>query len=395
MKVLHTSDWHLGQVFKNQARYEEHQLFLDFLVNKLKQDHYDLLIIAGDIFDVGNPPTEAVKAYFNFLIQASQTSLNQIVVIAGNHDFASTLEAPKELLDSLSIRVVGLLGQEYQDAIVEVTDDSGTQLKIFCAPYLRAGDLKAIEEGESIEASIRRSIKECYQEGLELCQADGYQGISIATGHLYAAGSELQDSVRDIHIGKEGQVGVESFPAGFDYVALGHIHRAQKVNQQYHIRYSGSPIPLSFSEHSDQKYLMEVTWDSSQKMNIVPVEVPCFRKLVQVKGSRADVYAAIAEIAEEDKSQQRLQSWVEIVLPEEVPDPNLADEMRQYAEEYQVRVFGILMMKGHIRSTLSQQKDLHLLEPKDVFDLIVQDRDDQEELLKTFQELEVRFREEV
>lgn len=393
MKILHTSDWHLGQVFKNLNRYEEHHLFLSFLVKKLQEEHYDLLIIAGDIFDVGTPPTEAVKAYFNFLIQASSTSLKQIVVIAGNHDFASTMEAPQELLNSLSIRVVGLLGQNYLDAIVDITSDSGEKMKVFCAPYIRAGDLKPIEEGESIAGSIRRSIKECYQEGLKLCQADNYEGITIATGHLYAAGSELQDSVRDIHIGREGQVGVESFPPGFDYVALGHIHRAQRVHKQDHIRYSGSPIPLSFSEHSDQKYLIEVTWDKSQKMSIKSLEIPNFRKLIQVKGSRADIYAKLATISEEDKNEQRLQSWVEVVLPEEVPDPHLADEIRAYAEEYQVRVFGISMLKGHLRSNLGEQKNLHLLEPRDVFDLIVQERKDEKDLLKTFQELEIRFRE--
>lgn len=393
MKILHTSDWHLGQIFKNQHRYEEHSLFLEYLLDKLQSDSYDILIIAGDVFDVGNPPSEALKSYYNFLIEASKTPLKQVVVIAGNHDFASTLEAPKELLNSLDIRVVGLLGRDYKESIIEVEGSHGVSARVFCAPYLRASDLKPIQEGESIEGSIKRSVKECYEEGLSLCQANDFRGVKIATGHLYAAGSEEQDSVRKIQIGKEGQVGVESFPSDFDYIALGHIHRAQLVNKNEHIRYSGSPIPLSFSEYQDKKYLIEVSWTSPLDRQIQMVEIPNFRTLRKIRGSRADVYNAISEIAEYDQASEKLNTWVEVVLPEEVPDPNLAAEIREFATEHHVKVFGVMMEKGTLKSSLQEQRNLNLLEPEDVFELIIENREDQEELRQTFQELEQLHRE--
>lgn len=387
MRILHTSDWHLGQVFKNQNRYEEHQLFLDWTLDLLAREDYDCLIIAGDVFDVGNPPTEATKQYFNFLVRASQTSLKQIVVIAGNHDFASTIEAPRELLDSIDIRVVGTLGQELQDSIVHIQDSEAQEAKVFCAPYLRAGDLQALGEDETIDQAIRRSIKETYAQGLQLCSEGDFQGLKIATGHLYAAGSEVQDSVRDIQIGKEGQVGVESFGDGYDYVALGHIHKAQIVAGQDHIRYSGAPISLSFSEHQDTKYLIDIQWQGGGR-NITMVEVPQFRRLVKIEGSRADVYAAIKKLAVEDTAAERLASWVEVSLPEETPDPYLADEIRETALQEGVRVFGIHMTKGVKGVELEHHKDLNLLEPIDVLKFLVEGREDEEELIQTFKELE-------
>lgn len=394
MKILHTSDWHLGQVFKNQNRYEEHQLFLDWLVEQLRLEVYDCLIIAGDLFDVGNPPTEATKQYFNFLIQASQTSLKQIIIIAGNHDFTSTIDAPKELLQAMNIKVVGSLKADPEGGVVELKDSQGLEAKIFCAPYLRAGDLSSIQEDESIDASIRRSIKECYQEGLKLLNEDQYTGIKIATGHLYAAGSDVQDSVRDIQIGKEGRVGVESFGEGYDYVALGHIHKSQRVAQQDHIRYCGSPIPLSFSEYEDQKYLLEVNWNSTSEREIREIAIPKFRDLKRVNGSRADVFAQIKKIAKEDKSQEKLNSWIEVILPEEVPDPYLADEIREQASQLGLRVFGVQMTKGVTSQALEIHQDLNSLEPVDVLNFIIENREDKEQLLQTFKELEQICREE-
>ncbi len=392
MKILHTSDWHLGQIYKNQNREHEHQLFLDWLISYLQTDdgmQVDVLLIAGDIFDVGNPSNSAKKQYFNFLIKASQTSLKKIIVVAGNHDYASTLEAPSEVLAAIDIHVVGGLYGDYDKAVVDLPNAKNIPTRIFCAPFLRASDLLSVEGDESIDSAIKRSTKTAYTQGLKALRKNNFNGLALATGHLYAAGSENNsDSVRDIQIGNQGVVKVESFGDGFDYVALGHLHRPQRVAGQDHIRYSGSPIALSFSEYEDIKSMCVVEWDSvDSKPQISEVEIPLFRRMIRVIGSRADVTTKLKEIQAEDASQDKLESWIEIILPDEAPDAVLAADFRQLASELGLKVFGVQMQKALAQTQFRAHQRLEELSPIEVMKVVLEERPDQEELLKVFHEL--------
>ena len=294
MKILHTADWHLGKKLEHNERTEEHQHFLNWLIEKLASECIDVLIIAGDVFDSGNPPNTAFEQYYRFLRQVKDTCCREVIIVGGNHDSISTLNAPKELLKYFNVHIVGGVPEAFTEQIIPVKDDSGNVQLVVCAiPFLRDRDIRLSVSGETTaerESRIRQGIGNHYnrfKEHLTQYKADGVP--VIATGHLFAAGSSTSESEKEIHVGNLGQVYADQFPVEFDYIALGHIHRPQIVNQMNHIRYSGSPVPLSFSETDDKKQVLILEFEAGKQTRIEELEVPCCRRLIRIKGDLESV----------------------------------------------------------------------------------------------------------
>ncbi len=294
MKILHTADWHLGKKLEHNERTEEHQHFLNWLIEKLASECIDVLIIAGDVFDSGNPPNTAFEQYYRFLRQVKNTCCREVIIVGGNHDSISTLNAPKELLKYFNVHIVGGVPEEFTEQIIPVKDDAGNVQLVVCAiPFLRDRDIRLSVSGETTaerESRIRQGIGNHYnrfKEHLIQYKADGVP--VIATGHLFAAGSSTSESEKEIHVGNLGQVYADQFPVEFDYIALGHIHRPQIVNQMNHIRYSGSPVPLSFSETEDKKQVLILEFEAGKQTRIEEMEVPCCRRLIRIKGDLESV----------------------------------------------------------------------------------------------------------
>lgn len=255
-RVLHSADWHLGKMLGDKSREEEHQHFLAFLLDQIDQLSVDALIIAGDIFDSANPPQSAVRQYFNFLSQLLKTGDCAVVIVAGNHDSPAHLEAPSQLLLAMGAHVVGTLPEDCENLLVPLPNADAPQLVVAAMPYLRDRDLRVGQSGQDmgeIQQALIQGIKNRYEEVEKAAQCWKDRGVPVlVTGHLTVAGASTSDSEREIHIGGLGAVSSGCFPASFDYVALGHLHRPQKAGAE-HIRYSGSPLPLSFSEAKDVK----------------------------------------------------------------------------------------------------------------------------------------------
>jgi exonuclease SbcD len=290
IKVLHTADWHLGKRLEQCERTEEHQKFLDWLIAKLAAQCIDVLIIAGDIFDSGTPSNTALKQYYDFLWKVKNTCCKEVVIIGGNHDSVTTLNAPKELLKYFNVHVVGGVPEDFNDQIIPIKGSSGKLDLVVCAvPFLRDKDVRLSVAGESLaemETRLKEGICSHYNNFVEHLQTYKKDGVPvIATGHLFAAGGSNSDSEKDIHVGNLGQVCGDQFPAEFDYVALGHLHRPQVVNKMNHVRYSGSPIPLSFSENEDCKIVLILEFDDGKLSKLEEFQVPCCRKLVRIKGN--------------------------------------------------------------------------------------------------------------
>ena len=262
MRILHTSDWHLGRtLYSKKDRQEEHTAFLDWLLKTIQEKKIDLLIIAGDIFDTASPSITSQKIYYDFLIKVRTMGCENVVVVGGNHDSPSFLNAPKEILAAINVSVIGNALENIEDEIVIVNDKKGQPAVIVCGvPFLRERDISHFAEGENYtdrSKRINEGIKKHYEEiGMQAEKKRKEIGIEIpivATGHLTVVGGKRNedDGVRETYIGNIEAVGSDIFPEIFDYVALGHIHIPSSIKD--HIRYCGSPIPMGFGEAGQTK----------------------------------------------------------------------------------------------------------------------------------------------
>ena len=248
MRLLHTSDWHLGQTFHNFDRDREHELFLGWLLDTLAAERADALLVAGDIFDNANPSAKSQEQLYRFLSEAKRRLPDLgIVLIAGNHDSPARLEAPSPLLDAFGVRVVGPArdgGGEFDpERLLVPLARGGGGIAAWClaVPFLRPADLAASENNDALELAeddYVRGVRRLYRRVLEAALARREPGQAlIALGHCHLAGGAVsEDSERRIVIG-----GSEALPAGvFDpelaYVALGHLHRAQCIGGDERLR---------------------------------------------------------------------------------------------------------------------------------------------------------------
>src|SRR6478735_2806017 len=199
MKVLHTSDWHLGKRLLHHERTEEHQHFLDWLLQVIRLEKVDVLLVAGDVFDTGAPSNAALKQYYDFLRALHQTGCQHVIITGGNHDSIATLNAPKELLKFFNIHVIGGVPENVLDEIIPVKNAAGKVELVVCAvPFLRDKDIRlsiAGETAEEREQRIKDGICNHYKELVPLIENYKLAGIPvIATGHLFAAASSTSDS---------------------------------------------------------------------------------------------------------------------------------------------------------------------------------------------------------
>lgn len=372
MKILHTADWHLGHYLKGQenTRLEEHNLFLSWLLDTIENEQIDLLLIAGDIFDSANPPHWAEEQYYRFLANVRQTACKNVLVIGGNHDSPTNLNAPREILKFLDVHVVGKASDNLQDEIVSIKHQNHTALVICAVPFLRDSDIRKAMSTENItetERRIKEGIIQHYYQIANLVADYKKESIPIlATGHLYAAKSQTSDSEKEIHIGNQGQIEVERLPSIFDYIALGHIHRPQKVGGHQHIRYSGSPIPLSFSEYNDRKQVIILEIDTHGLTALQEIEVPLSRPLLSFKGSFAEVEKKI--LSYEQKNP--LNAWAEVKVVLQEYANGLGERVHALGKEKGIDILKVSIEydRTHLPSSEpSIQQSLSELTPLEVF----------------------------
>ncbi len=271
MILLHTSDWHLGRALYGRPRYAEFEAFLDWLADAIARHRVDALLVAGDVFDTSTPSNRAQQLYYRFLCTVAASPCRHVVVIAGNHDSPTFLDAPRELLRALHVHVVGQPGATPADEVLQLDGADGQAELLVCAvPYLRDRDLRTAEAGESVldkERKLIDGIRVHYAavvEAAERRRAELGRAIPIVgMGHLFAAGGQTVegDGVRELYVGSLAHVSTAIFPDSLDYLALGHLHVPQQVGGRPSVRYCGSPLPMGFGEARQQKSvcLVELT----------------------------------------------------------------------------------------------------------------------------------------
>lgn len=325
MKILHTADWHIGQRLHERSRLDEHEQFLEWLLETIQERKVDLLLVSGDIFDTSLPSAEATNLYYRFLYRLFDETDAYTVITAGNHDSPRHLEAPREFLEMGRIYVVGLSG-EAADCVFPFPPDD-PRVMVAAVPYLSESDLRHLSYQTEAERNER------YREWMKAFYADCVAAMpaklpKILMGHLFVQGGKTSDSERNIQIGGATATHANDFPDGVDYVALGHLHRPQTIKgAAYPIRYSGSPIPLRFNETDYRKavYLLALSDDGTLALDET-IEVPVFKELCTVEGDEGSILW-----------EAQMGTWkgkyIQVKLKLDKPKVGVGDEIRQAFSE--------------------------------------------------------------
>jgi exonuclease SbcD len=373
MKLLHTSDWHLGRtLYAKKERSREQAAFLAWLLTTIKAHAVDLLLIAGDVFDSAAPGSGSQKMYYDFLLNVRHSGCRQVIVIGGNHDSPGFLNAPKEILSTLRVQVVGQADEVIADEVIVVDDAAGVPAAIVCAaPFLRERDLIRFAEGEApgdrsqrIAAGIRNHYASLAQAAERRRQELGGNLPVIATGHLSVAGGKKtgDDGVRDIYIGTIECVGSETFPSTFDYVALGHYHIASPISDT--IRYCGSPIPMGFGEAGQEKCVYLVDFDKPKDGRIERLPIPVFQHLASLRGNRSQIDDGLTRLLTEGQPV-----WVEIIYEGNDVFPDLLSWVNEKTAETPIEVINV-QNRQHINDVLTANdtaQSLDQLDEQEVF----------------------------
>ncbi|MBQ4891797.1 exonuclease subunit SbcD [Shewanella sp. MMG014] len=395
MRIIHTSDWHLGQNFYGKSRAHEHQLFMQWLLEQIGEHDVDALIVAGDIFDTGTPPSYARSLYNQFIVDIQKTGC-QLIVLGGNHDSVATLGESKQLLACLNASVIPGALDDVREHVLLVKDKSLQACAIVCAlPYLRPRDMVLSQSGESSSDKQRKlgnEIAALYQSCFEYAQtlnSEQSQALPIiATGHLTTVGASTSESVRDIYIGSLDAFNASLFPAA-DYIALGHIHRPQKIAKTEHIRYSGSPIPLSFDELAGQKSVFLVDFDKDKLAQVTPLEVPRFQPMANIKGSLTEIEQQLSEfsLTPTDGCHQDIElTWLSIEVAQQ---DFLSDLQTRIADITEPLAVEVLQLK---RARQQRHQQIEQLENETLSELSVNDVFERRLAQEDFTEAEQQLR---
>ena len=340
-RVLHTADWHLGKTLNDQSRDEEHELFLNWLLKIIDEGAVDVMVIAGDVFDSANPPQSAQTQYYNFVSQLYKNTNCSLIVTAGNHDSPLQLEAPRQVLQALNTHVVGFLPEDPAFRLIVLPSLENPRLVIAAIPFLRDRDLRkgyAGQDEKDIQQALITGITKHYEETAEAAAKWSKEGVPIlATGHLTVMGTSKSDSEREIHIGGLGAVSTDVFPDIFSYVALGHLHRPQTPSNR--VCYSGSPIALSFSEADDTKEVQILDFADGTLKEHIPIPVPVFRRLAQIRTSWDDLSETISSF---NSDAGELETWVEVVIKDAGLSEDINETVQNLAAGRDFKVLKVL-----------------------------------------------------
>lgn len=381
MRFLHTSDWHLGATLGNHSRAEEHRLFLEHLVDVIVEHEIDVLLVAGDIYDRSQPSNEAQQLYYGFLARVAALHRHvQVVIIAGNHDSPTFIDAPRPVLEALRVSVIGELGrgEERERCIVRLTDRSCPESAehgavVVAVPFVHEYML-GVSPGQLTPEELPRRFAEAFGDvyrRLSQVAAERYPGVpQLAMGHLTCGAVEAGDYRTAIHqVGTIGGLPSTVFPETFQYVALGHIHRPYPVVRERNIWYSGTPIAVSFDEARVTRRVMVFDLLDSRVENVRAVDLPSFRTLATISCEHGVLRQRLAELT----VSSGLPALVDVRLHVERYAPTIDAELSLFLESLGEGRPQIVSLRQHLASDGGAEshgavtRDLADLTPEEVF----------------------------
>ena len=382
LRIIHTADWHLGHHLHGISRHYEHQQFLDWLLYQLQQQKADALVVAGDIFDTANPSAAAQTQLYDFLLKArTQCPQLDIILVGGNHDSAARLDAPAALLKALGVAVVGGLSRglqgeiDWQRLLVPLTNKQG-ELKAWCGamPFLRHGDLPDNHSGDD---PLIAGVKTLYQQLIaQLQQQAKNDEALLLTGHCYMVGGNISElSERKILGGNQHALPMDIFSDDIHYTALGHLHLAQTVGGNESVRYSGSPIPLSFDEQHYRHQVVQVDLAADKSIKVASLLVPRSVEILRMPNSKdyCSLDSVLQQLTEHKFTANLVleqQPMLELRISLEKPEPGLRQQIELCVKDLPVRLLKISTAytgseKG-LADIVAEQR-LEDLQPEDVF----------------------------
>lgn len=349
MRLFHTSDWHLGQNLHGQERDFEHACFLEWLLGQLKLAQPDVLLIAGDIFDTVNPPVKAQERLYDFIVNAhEQQPLLTIVMIAGNHDSGSRIELPAPLMRRLRTHALGRVlwlddGQLDAERLLLPLPNAQGEIAAWCLalPFLRPAEVTGAHLGDNYLRGIGQ-VHEWLIAAANAKRQPGQALIAISHAHM-AGGSVSEDSERSLIIGNAEALPASLFGPSISYVALGHLHKPQKVNGEERIRYSGSPIPLSFSEIKYEHQILDVLLEGETLISVESKHIPRSVQLQRIgPAPLAEILLQLADLPNIDLlAEPQRQPWLEVRVTLDEPQPDLRHQVENALQGKAVRLVRI------------------------------------------------------
>lgn len=379
MKILHTSDWHLGQTLHLQNRDEEHSLFLEWLVETIIQNDIECLIHTGDVFDVGNPSNSSRELYFSFLSKLKNTKCKTTIIIAGNHDSPMMLQHTSPILAKLHIFVITTAQNSLQ--VIPISNSNNELVALCCPiPYLRDQDLLLYKQDESIEDTkerLRLAIESFYTIAYETAQQQNPQNVPIiVTGHLVAHKGELSESQseRPIHRQNFGELQTANLPEGIGYVALGHLHKPQQIHGGVFTQYAGSPIPLSFQEVSYKHSIVVLTINGiSIKSERIPI--PRFRALLRISITSIEEFETNVRTALENNINTLSPTWIECEFVDSILTDTIRNDIQTIAQRYDAVILKFIQTFSQVTEKTeftNIQRDINSYSEYDMFALALE-----------------------
>lgn len=374
IRLIHTADWHIGQTFFGYERKEEHISFFRWLKKIIRDRSADVLLVSGDVFDSPNPSAESQKLYYKFLYEVTQENpFLQIIIIAGNHDSAARLEAPSPLFKGMNITVRGVIKRtsegeiDYNHLIIPLIKNGKTEACCLAVPYLRQGDYPQAE-------NYALGVSLLYKELISRARLEAQ--CLVVMGHLQVIGSEISEDDRSERavIGGLEAVSPQIFREGAAYVALGHLHRAQKVTSPY-IRYAGSPLPMSFAEKNYKQSVTGITLSSEDEVGkeIIETEILSFEppvKLLSLPTQALPIDRVLAELMLLPKGEVCSSSpYLEVKVVVNEPEPAMKYKIQEVLKDKAVRLARIVAMtpqKSESNYKFNNYEELQAVHPIDI-----------------------------
>ena len=379
LRLLHTADWHLGHTLHGVERTYEHEKLVAWLLDTIGRESVDAVLVAGDVFDAANPPTEAHALWYRFLVEAWRRVPHlQIVVIGGNHDSAARLDATDPFLRAMErLHVVGGItrrdGQPDLDRLVVPLRDSAGAVRAWVAavPFLRAA-----ETGAGVEDAVAEGTRRFFGSVLDLARARRSEDEAlVAMGHVYLVGAKVSElSERRLVVGNQSAVSHDIFPGDVAYAALGHLHLAQPVGGRENVRYSGSILPLSMKERVYEHGVVLVDLEGPRAARIRPVPAPRFVDILRVPCDREaapveEVLAELARLPRRGRGPDAARPLLEVSVRIERPEPTLRQLVEDALTGKEPRLARLCVETGGMDRALSGAELTALgdLRPEQVF----------------------------
>ncbi|MPZ29334.1 MAG: exonuclease subunit SbcD [Micromonosporaceae bacterium] len=316
MRVLHTSDWHLGRTFHGSSLHAEQAVALQATVDAVRAEAIDVVIVAGDLYDRQLPPLDAVHL-LSWALEELRGAGAAVVAISGNHDSGRRLGFAEGLLARSGVHLWGDV-RAAGSAVVVPAEDGGPDLGVYPIPYLEpevARHQLGTPEQRTHDGLLRVALDRARRD-----RSGRPPGRTIAVAHAFVAGGTSCDSERVLRVGGSDRVAASAF-AGFDYVALGHLHGRQVIGDG-RIRYAGSPLPYSFSERDQTKGVWVLDLPAGGAVRVSPLDLPAARRLATLRGPLDDLLTSRAHAHAEN-------CWVAATLTDQVPPREAMARLRR------------------------------------------------------------------